>query len=80
MDIETLSRFFLWCTLINGGILLLWAALVGFAPEWFYRVQHKMFPLPRDTFDRVIYALLGLFKLLFLMFCLVPYIALSIIG
>ena len=43
-------------------------------------LQSKWFPIPRETFDVVIYAFLGLFKIIFLVFNVVPYVALLIIG
>ena len=80
MDIQTLTTFFMWCTIINGGLLILWIALCAFAPNLVYRTQSIFFPLPRETFDVVIYSFLGLFKLIFLVFNVTPYVALLIIG
>jgi len=80
MDILTLQAFFMWCTIINGGLLVLWATMFTFAPNVVYRTQCRWFPLSRDVFAVVIYSFLGLFKIFFLIFNLVPYIALLIIG
>jgi hypothetical protein len=38
------------------------------------------FPIPRETFNVLIYGFLGLFKIFFLTFNLVPYLALLIIA
>jgi hypothetical protein len=51
-----------------------------FAPDLVYRLQSIWFPLPRATFDLAIYAFIGLFKIFFLVFNLVPYLALLLIG
>ena len=80
MNMQTLTAFFLWCTLINGGILIFWTLFLVFAPDFVYRIQNRWFPIPRETYDVVIYAFLGLFKLLFLVFSVTPYVALLIIG
>ena len=80
MNIPTLTTFFMWCTIINGGLLVYWILVCMIAPDLVYRVQSKFFPLPRETFDLIIYAFFGLFKLCFLFFNLVPYLALLIIG
>ena len=80
MDVQTLTTFFMWCTIINGGILILWTAFSVFAPDLVYRTQSKWFPIPRETFNVVIYSFLGLFKVFFLVFNVVPYVALLIIG
>lgn len=80
MDIQTLTTFFMWCTVIDGGILVLWTVFFVFAPDWVYRIQSGWFPISRETYDVVIYAFLGLFKIVFLVFNLVPYLALLIMG
>ena len=80
MDIPTLTRFFMWCTIINLGLMVYWMLFCVLAPDLVYRVQSKFFPLPRETFNAIIYSFLGLFKIFFIIFNLVPYLALLIIG
>jgi len=80
MDIPTLTRFFMWCSIINGGLLLFWSAMCLLAPDLVYRTQRVWFPIPRETFDVLIYSFLGLLKIVFLVFNLVPYLALLIVG
>ncbi len=79
MDIQTLTAFFMWCTIINAGILVLWSVFFVFAPDFVYRIQSKWFPIPRETFNVTIYSFLGLFKVVFIVFNLVPYVALLIV-
>ena len=50
------------------------------APDLVYRTQRTWFPIPRETFNVVIYSFLGLFKLLFLVFSAIPYLALLLVG
>ncbi len=80
MDLQTLTMFFMWCTIINGGFLILWVAFCALAPDLVYRTQKMWFPMPRETFNVVIYSFLGLFKIFFLVFNIVPYVALLIVG
>ncbi len=80
MELQTLTRFFMWCTILNGSILALWSITFLLAPDFIYRLQTKWFPLPRETYNVVIYSFLGLFKIFFLVFNVVPYAALLIIG
>ncbi len=80
MDTQTLTRFFLWCTVMNGALLLLWTTLCLLAPDLLYRIQSKWFPIPRETYNVVIYSFLGLLKIVFLVFNVVPYVALRIVG
>lgn len=80
MDIQALTQFFMWCTILNGSLLLLWTTMCILAPDLVYRMQIKWFPIPRETYNVIIYSFLGLFKIIFLIFNLVPYLALLIIG
>ena len=80
MDIQTLTTFFMWCTIINGAMFLLSATMCMLAPDFVYRMQSKLFPIPRETFNGIIYAFIGLFKILFLVLNVVPYLALLIVG
>ena len=80
MDVQTLITFFMWCTIIDGVLLALWITLCALAPDLVYRTQSKWFPIPRETFNVIIYSFLGLFKVGFLVFNVAPYIALLIVG
>jgi hypothetical protein len=80
MDIQILTTFFMWCTIINGALLVLWITMFILVPDFVYRTQSKWFPISRETFNVVIYSFLGLFKIVFLVFNVVPYVALLIIG
>jgi len=80
MDIQTLTTFFMWCTILNGGLLILSSLILVFAGDFVYRLHGKWFPMPRETFNVVIYSFLGLFKIVILVFNVVPYVALLIVG
>jgi len=80
MDMQTLTAFFMWCTILDGGLLIIWTVSFLFAPDLVYRIQNAWFPIPRETFDVLMYSFLGLFKIVFLVFNLVPYLALLILG
>ena len=78
MDIQTLTTFFMWCTIVNVAIFA-WAAIwFMLAPDFVYRVQTRMFPLPRETFNAIIYAFLALYKVLIIVFSVAPWLALLI--
>ena len=80
MEFQSLGRFFVWCTILNGGILILWATFFMFAPDLVYRIQSKWFPISRETYNVIMYSFIGFFKVVFLVFNVVPYISLLIIG
>jgi hypothetical protein len=80
MNLQLLTDFFMWCTIINGCLLLLWTGLLLAAPELIYRTKKRWFPGSKETLLMAIYCFLGLFKMLYIMFNVVPFIALLIIG
>ena len=80
MNIQTLTAIFMWCTIINGALLVFWTVMCLFAFDWVRRTQNRWFPMPKETFTVAMYGFLGLFKIFFLVFNLVPYIALLIVG
>ena len=69
----------MWCTIINGALLVFWATMCILVPDIVYRTQTRWFPIPREAFNVAIYSFLGLFKLIFLVFNLIPYVALLIV-
>jgi len=75
-----LTLWFKWCTILNAGLLILSAMILVFAGGWVYRVHSKWFPMPRETFNVAIYSFIGIFKILFIFFNLVPWMALVILG
>ena len=80
MDIETLTAFFMWCTIINGAMFVVSAAVCILARDFVYRVHSKWFSVPRETINVAIYSFIGLFKIVFIVFNVVPYVALLIVG
>jgi hypothetical protein len=62
----------------NFKLLVLTGMIFTFAGDWVYRVQSKWYPISRDAFNVVLYSFIGLFKLFFITFNLVPYVALLI--
>lgn len=79
MSIQEWTAFFMWCTILNGGLLVLSSCLGLAAPELIYRLHSKWFPMPRETFNVVLYAFLGIFKVLVIVFNLMPWMALLIV-
>lgn len=76
MDIETLRSFLAWCSTFNLILLVLWWLGFMMAGDWIRRLHGKWFELSRESFDKLHYAGMGFFKMLVLMFNLVPYLVL----
>ena len=79
MDITVITEFFMWCTILNGALLIFWTIMVISTPSLVYRTQTKWIPISRETFNTAMYSFLGLFKIFFLVFNVVPYFALLIV-
>jgi hypothetical protein len=80
MDIDSITAFFMWCTILNFALLVLSSLLCICAGDWAYRIHSKWFSISRETFNVAIYSFLGLYKGLIFVFILIPYIALLIVG
>jgi hypothetical protein len=80
ISLEAIREAFLWCSIINIGLLMFWFGLIAFAHDWVYRVHTKWFNMSVEKFDSVHYSGMGLFKLVIGTFNVVPYLALSIVG
>jgi Family of unknown function (DUF6868) len=78
MNMEILTTFFGWCTLVSGLLFLISTLLIILIPNWAYRIQSRLFPISREQYNVVIYSFLGMYKLLFILFFLTPYIALRL--
>lgn len=80
MDVQMLTDFFLWCMIVNV-IVYAWAALwLIIAPDFVFRMQGRLLSVTRERFDGAVYAYLGAYKLLIIVFNFTPYVALSIIA
>ncbi len=80
MDIETVRAFFMWCTIINVALLAISFVMCASLGGWIYRMHSRWFPISREAFNVAIYSILAMFKTFVVMFNLVPYVALVIVG
>jgi hypothetical protein len=80
MDIQTLTTFFMWCTIINLGLLVLISIVCLFLSDFSYRMNNIIFSISRETFNIGLFSFIALYKIFVITFNIVPYIALLIIG
>jgi len=67
-----------WCSLIYFLFLLLWAVMFCQFHGWLYKTHGKWFDMSIEKFNSIHYLLMGIFKIIWLMFFLTPYIILRI--
>ena len=66
-----------WSVVINFGLLVIIGILFAFANEWIYDMWSLFFAIPFDAFDILMISFIGIWKLLVIVFFLVPYWAIG---
>lgn len=80
MNIEALSGFLLWCAVVNYALLIVWFLGFLLMRDFIYRMHNKFFRISVEQFGATNYAGIAFYKILILVFNLIPYIALKITG
>ncbi len=79
MSIEIARSFFLWSSVINIVILLVWALLATLGRGWFFRLVSQLFRVSPEQFDLLNLAGITIYKTGVLLFNIVPCIALYLV-
>ena len=80
MNIEFLLNFFMWGTILNFGVLLFSFTVYTCGRSWVQRIHAKLYGLTPEQVGPIIYRIFALYKILTVIFFLVPWIALRIIS
>lgn len=81
MDIQMLKEFFMWSSIISVSVMVFWTLVFMAIPDLVYKSQKWVFPkMTRDNFDLIMYCYIGIFKIFFIIFNLIPFLVLLIIG
>jgi hypothetical protein len=70
----------LWSAIINYGVLLVWFVVFRLGHDWMHGLHSKFFALSVETFDAIHYGAMSVYKIGILLFALVPYLALLVVG
>ena len=76
MDNKKLKLFLMWCTSINGSLLAMGFAKCIMGPNIRYCMHSKLFHIPVENIAVTNYLFLGFYKIFWLIFNAVPYVAL----
>lgn len=79
-DIQTLTSFFGWCSVINIGVLLVSSILLMLAKGPISSIHSKMFGVSQEALGQTYFQYLGNYKIMIFIFNIVPYIALRILA
>lgn len=80
MSVELTRSFFLWCAVVNYGILLVWFLVFVFAHDGIQRIHGRWFHLSGNQFDALHYAGMAIFKIGIILLNLVPFVVLCVLG
>lgn len=80
MNIETLREFFGRCTVINCGLLMFSFVKVMLVRDWASKTHAKMFGIDEASVRTAYLQFFAIYKIAIIVFNLVPYIALSLMG
>jgi len=80
MNIEQLTEFFKCLTIINVGLFMINAVLIILMRKLVCKMHGKMFGITEENIAIILYSWLGLYKIMILIFNIVPYVALILMG
>ena len=80
MTIETIRTFLGWCTVINIGLFMLSSILIIAIRGTASRIHGKMFNLDEKSISQAYFQYLGQYKIAIIVFNIVPYFALKVMG
>ena len=79
-DINTLTGFFGWCSVINIAIFCIATLMLTLMRDFISGIHSKMTGLGQSELSVVYFQYLGNYKIAILMLNLVPYIALKLLN
>jgi hypothetical protein len=79
MSLEQWSDVLLWCAAISYLVLLVWFGTWVVARNAIHRLHSRWFHLERTSYDAMTWLLIGVYKLLVLLFFVIPWIALRVV-
>ncbi|NIZ60977.1 hypothetical protein DL239_08315 [Sedimentitalea sp. CY04] len=78
MTLATMTTFFGWMTVLNIGLLAITAIMLLVGREKLSALHAGMFNMEASDVKKVYFKYIANYKILTLVFCLVPYIALKL--
>ena len=79
MNLDQLTEFFKWMTIINIVLLVLSSVTTMILKNVMCKKHGKLFGIKEESVALVAYGYLGMYKVLVLVFNIVPYISLLLI-
>ena len=82
MDIATMTQFFKCCSIINFSILLIASIMIIMTKDFTYNVHSKLgfWEGSKEAHKQLMYSWAGNYKIIIIVFNVVPYFALCMMG
>ena len=80
MTYEALFEFFYWSAIFNVIILAWWSVWIMAGSDFIYKMHSKWFKMDREAFNRLHYTGLMIYKIVIIIFNIVPLLALWKMG
>lgn len=77
-EINTMTTFLGWCSIINSAILIFSTISLVLARESIIRIHSKLLGVKPDALPMLYFQYLGFFKIAIIMLNIVPYFALKL--
>lgn len=75
MDFETIQALLMYGTVLNLGLMLIYFLMFSFAGDWVRSMHAKWFPISDEHMNTALYAVFGVWGVLWVTFFLVPWLA-----
>lgn len=79
MSLEQLTDLFKWMAIINVGVLVLSTVSIVLLKNVMAKYHSKLFGIKEEHVSLMAYGYLGMYKILIIVFILVPYLSLIIV-
>lgn len=80
MNTSQLRSLLGWCSVLNFGLILFVSMFFLLGLDWVYGIQSKFLLISKEDYNALWFIAIGVWKILVLVFNLIPYIALRIMG
>ena len=80
IDINLLTDFFMWFSILNVSLIILMYALIYFAFDFIYMFFKKMYMGSKEEFNELLIKIFLQYRMLTGFFAIIPYITLLIIN
>ncbi len=79
MDIDLITDFFMWLSILNVSVIILFYALLYFAFDFVYMPYKKVYMGSKEDFNKTLIQMFLQYRMLTGFFAIFPYITLLII-